>query len=53
MIKIVFRNGNVYKWKKKTYTDYMYDGKFFIVIRGKQWVGFYNLKDISEIVVNS
>lgn len=51
MIKITLKNGNTYKWKKKSFTDYTYDGKFFIIIRKEQWVGFYNLDEIREIVV--
>lgn len=51
MIRIELKNGNVCKWKKRSYTDYMYDGKFFIIIQKHQWVGFYNLDEVTEIVV--
>ncbi len=51
MIKIVFRNGNVVKWKKKQWTDYKYDGKCFIIIKKEQWVGIYNLDSIISVVV--
>ena len=31
------------------YTDYRYDGKYFIVIREKQWIGFYNFDCVEYI----
>ena len=49
MIRIVFKNGEVIKWKRKDFTDYTYDRKCFIVIRKKQWVGIYNLDCIATI----
>lgn len=51
MITITMKNGNVARWKKKEYTDYTYDGKYFIVIYHKKWVGFYNLDSVKTIVV--
>lgn len=47
MLKIVFKNGETIKYDDDKYTDYNYDGKCFIVIRGKQWVGIYNLDMIA------
>lgn len=52
MIKIVLRNGNVVTWDEKSYTDYKYDGKFFIIIRDGQWVGFYNLDCVLSIEID-
>lgn len=46
-LKIVFKNGEEVTYKKKQFTDYMYDQKCFIVIKNKQWVGIYNLDCIS------
>ena len=43
MIEINFKNGEVSHYKDNEYTDYKYDGKYFIVIRDNQWIGFYNL----------
>ncbi len=51
MIKIVFKNGCICKWKKKQWTDYKYDGKCFIVIKDGQWVGMYNMDSIVSIIV--
>lgn len=51
MIKIVFKNGCICKWKRKEYTDYKYDGKCFIIIKDEQWVGIYNMGSIVSIIV--
>ena len=51
MIEIVFRNGDMCHYKPDEYTDYRYDGKYFIVIREKQWIGFYNLDCVEYIKV--
>lgn len=51
MIKIVFKNGEIAKWKKKRYTDYKYDGHCFVVINKKRWVGIYNLESIASIEI--
>ncbi len=51
MIKIVFKNGCIAKWKKEQWTDYKYDGKCFIIIKGEQWVGIYNMDSVVSIIV--
>jgi len=51
VIKIVFKNGCICKWKQNEYTDYKYDGKCFIIIRDEQWVGFYNVDSIVSIII--
>ena len=51
MIKIVFRNGDMVHYRPIEYTDYRYDGKYFIVIRGDQWIAFYNLDCVESIEV--
>jgi nitrous oxide reductase len=51
MIEIVFKNGDMAHYKPEQYTDYRYDGKYFIVIDGKQWIGFYNLDCVEYIEV--
>ena len=53
MIKITMTNGNVITWGEEAYTDYKYDGKFFIIIRDEQWVGFYNLDHVFSIEVDT
>ena len=52
-ITIVFKNGEICHWKPEEYTDYRYDGKYFIVIKDKQWIGFYNLDSLIYIEVES
>ena len=52
MIKIVFKNGDMTNYKPEDYTDYKYDGKYFIVIREKKrWIEFYNLDCVEYIEV--
>jgi len=52
MIQITMNNGCYDEWKSEQYTDYMYDGKCFIIIKGEQWVGIYNMGSVRRIVVN-
>lgn len=51
MVEIVFKGGEIVNYESKEYTEYRYDGKFFIVIYEKQWIGFYNLDCIKCIRV--
>lgn len=51
MINIVFKNGDMTHYNPDDYTDYKYDGKYFIVIWGTQWIGFYNLDCVEYIEV--
>ena len=51
MIKIVMSNSDVVKWEAKEYTDYKYDGKYFIIIRNGEYVGLYNLNYIVSVIV--
>lgn len=51
MIEIIKRNGTIDKWESDNYDDYMYDGKCFIIIKGEQWVGIYNMDCVSSVVV--
>ena len=52
MLEIVFKNGDMVHYAIEEYTDYKYDGKYFIVIYDKQWIGFYNLDCIEYIEVD-
>ena len=49
MLKIVFKDGNIKKYKPKEYTDYYYDKKVFVVIKKKQWIGIYNIDCIATV----
>lgn len=51
MIKITMRNGKKVEWGQEKYSDYKYDGKFFIIIKNGEWIGFYNLNDVISIVI--
>lgn len=52
MINITLSNGAFIQWKEDQYTDYMYDGKCFIIIKGAQWIGIYNLDFVRSIEVD-
>jgi len=52
-ITIDFKNGEVCHYSPSEYTDYQYDGKYFIVIKDKQWIGFYNLDVIRYIEIGT
>ena len=52
MIQITLTNGSYICWDKDQYTDYLYDGKVFAVIRGSQWVGIYNIDRVQEIRID-
>lgn len=52
MIQITFNNGAFISWNKDQYTDYMYDGKCFIIIKESQWVGIYNMSAIRSVEVD-
>ena len=51
MIKIIFKNGCECKWQEVEFTDYKYDGKCFIIIKGEKWVGIYNMYSIISIII--
>lgn len=51
MLKITMNNSQEVKWQKEEYDNYMYDGKFFIIIKNGEWIGFYNLNAVVSIVV--
>ena len=50
MIKITMRNSQEVVWEKEEYTDYMYDGKCFIIINGDKWVGIYNMDSVISLI---
>lgn len=51
MITITMKDRNFAEWKKGEWDDYTYDGKFFIVMKNKTWIGFYNLDEVRTVVV--
>ncbi len=52
MINITLSNGSFTQWNRDQFTDYMYDGKCFIVIKDHQWVGIYNLDFVLSVEVD-
>lgn len=51
MIKITLKNSTVVNWDNTEYSDYTYDGKFFIISKNGERVGFYNLDFIIAIII--
>lgn len=51
MITITMNNSQEVKWQKEEYDNYRYDGKFFIIMKNGEWIGFYNLDAVKSIVV--
>lgn len=51
MIIITMANSQKVKWQKEEYDNYIYDGKFFIIVKNGEWIGFYNLDTVISIVI--
>lgn len=51
MIIITMANSQEIKWQKEEYDNYIYDGKFFIIAKNGEWIGFYNLNTVISIVI--
>lgn len=51
MLTIKLSNGDVREWIKGTYDKYDIQDRFFVVIRGDQWVGMYGLDSIVSVEV--
>ena len=49
MIQITMLGGNYIYWEKEQYTDCLYDGKVFAIVKDSQWVGVYNIDQVKEI----
>ena len=52
-IIIKLKNGDICHYHPREYTDYRYDGKCFIVIKNKQWIGIYNLDCLEYVEINT
>ena len=50
-INIDFKDGEFCYYAPSEYTEYQYDGKYFIVIKDEQWIGFYNLDEVRCIKI--
>lgn len=53
MVRIKFKNGEIYEWGDGSYKDYKYDGKCFIVFGGGQSIGLYNMDNILSAEVGA
>ena len=52
MLTIKLSDGDVRSWPKNMYDEYDIQGRFFVVIRGDQWVGMYGLDSIVSVEVD-
>ena len=50
-ITVTMKDGNFAEWEKYEWDDYTYDGKFFIVMKDRIWIAFYNLDEVRTIIV--
>lgn len=50
-ITVTMKDGNFAEWEKDEWDDYTYDGKFFIVMKDRIWIAFYNLNEVRTIIV--
>ena len=50
---IKFKNSDIAHYSPSEYTDYEYDGKCFIVIKDKQWIGIYNMDVVACVNVTT
>ena len=49
MLIITYKDGEAITYDEDEYTDYSYDSRCFIVIRGQRWIGIYNMDCVSTI----
>ena len=49
-IEITLVNGNKFVWDETQFTDYIYDGKCFIIKQNDKWVGLYPVDALLSFV---
>ncbi len=52
MIRIEFKDGTACEWENGQYSDYKYDGKSFIVLKGEKQSELYNMDSVKKIVID-
>lgn len=50
-ITIIMKDGKYAELEKDNWDNYTYDGKFFIVMKNRIWIAFYNLDEVRTIIV--
>lgn len=45
------KDGNFAELEKDEWDDYTCDGKFFIVMKNRIWIAFYNPDEVRAIIV--
>ena len=48
-LQISLKRGEYITYKSESYTDYMVTGNLFVVIKGCQWVGIYNMDSVEYV----
>lgn len=50
-ITVTMKDGHFAEWEMGEWSDYIYDGKFFIVMKNGIRLAFYNLDEVRTIIV--
>lgn len=51
MIEIIMKDGSTVTYDYEEYTNYMYDGKCFVIVYGEQYIGMYNIDAIRSVTI--
>ncbi len=49
LLQISLKRGEIINYKASSFTDYMIKENLFIVIRGTQWIGMYNMDCVEYV----
>lgn len=49
LLQISLKRGEIINYKASSFTDYMIEDNLFIVIRGTQWIGMYNMDCVEYV----
>ncbi len=45
----IYWNNDCFIWRPDEYTDYDFIGDWFVVLKDKQWVGFYKTEHLEHV----
>lgn len=49
-LTIRMKNGGKFVFKSDEYTDYEYRSTIFVVYKNEQWVGIFNMSEVSCVI---
>lgn len=49
VLQISLKRGEYIIYQSSSYTDYMVNGGLFVVLKGDQWVGIYNMDCVEYV----